>query len=151
MDLARRFALFFVALALAPAAAHLLELPNKIGLPRDEYLVVQQIYRGWALLGVVVLGALLATLVFAILARGTRDFKFALTAFVCIAATQAVFWTFTFPTNQETLNWTVLPDHWEALRTQWEYSHAASALLDLIALLALVLAGPQEIEPGSND
>jgi hypothetical protein len=31
-------ALFFAALALAPALAHLLELPNKIGLPRDEYL-----------------------------------------------------------------------------------------------------------------
>jgi hypothetical protein len=42
--------LLFAALALAPALAHLLELPNKIGLARDHYLTVQQIYRVWALL-----------------------------------------------------------------------------------------------------
>jgi hypothetical protein len=48
---ARFFSLLFAALALAPALAHLLELPNKIGLSRDNYLVVQQIYRGWALSG----------------------------------------------------------------------------------------------------
>jgi hypothetical protein len=29
--------LLFVALALGPALAHLLELPNKIGLSREEY------------------------------------------------------------------------------------------------------------------
>ena len=39
-------ALFFVALALGPALAHLLELPNKITLAREDYLTVQQIYRG---------------------------------------------------------------------------------------------------------
>lgn len=44
-----------------PAGAHLAELPNKIDLPPQEYLAVQQIYRGWARFGVVVLGALLST------------------------------------------------------------------------------------------
>jgi hypothetical protein len=34
--------LFFVALALAPAMAHLLALPNKINMPREQYLIVQQ-------------------------------------------------------------------------------------------------------------
>jgi hypothetical protein len=63
------FSLLFAALALAPALAHLLELPNKIGLSRDDYLIVQQIYRGWALLGIVILGALLSTLILAILVR----------------------------------------------------------------------------------
>jgi hypothetical protein len=58
--------LFFTALALAPAMAHLLELPNKIGLPRDAYLIVQQIYRGWALLGVIVISALVFTLVLSV-------------------------------------------------------------------------------------
>lgn len=41
----RFLGLLFTALAFAPAAAHLLELPNKIGLSRDDYLTVQQIYR----------------------------------------------------------------------------------------------------------
>ncbi len=43
-------AILFAALA---AMAHLLELPNKIGLSREDYFTVQAIYRGWALLGVV--------------------------------------------------------------------------------------------------
>jgi hypothetical protein len=142
---ARFFSLFFAALALGPALAHLLELPNKIGLSREDYLTVQQIYSGWALLGVVVFGALLATLAHTIAARGRRrEFRAALTAFLCIVGTQAVFWTFTFPTNQETSNWTVLPGNWAALRAQWEYSHAASAVLNLGAVIALIYAVTRE-------
>jgi len=108
---------------------------------RADYLTVQQIYRGWALLGFVVTGALLSTLVLTIMVR-TRPqaFVLALVAFVCLVGTQGVFWTFTFPTNQQTSNWTVLPENWEALRTQWEYSHAASAVLNLLALVALSCA-----------
>jgi hypothetical protein len=141
MKVLRFTALLFAALALAPALAHLLELPNKIDLPREEYLTVQQIYRGWALLGIVVFGALLSTLAYAIAARRRRgEFLPALIAFLCIAGTQVVFWTFTYPANQATANWTFLPDSWSALRTQWEYSHAASAVLNLAAFVALAIA-----------
>lgn len=133
--------LLFAALALAPAMAHLLELPNKINLTAEDYLVVQGNYRGWALLGVVVVPALLSTLALTITLRiRGGPFALALIAFLCIAGTQVVFWTFTFPANRQTNNWTVLPENWHALRAQWEYSHAASAVLNLIALTALVLA-----------
>jgi hypothetical protein len=138
---ARFFSLLLAALALAPALAHLLELPNKIGLSRDDYLTVQQIYRGWALLGFVVAGALLSTLILTIMVRKRpKEFALTLIAFLCIVGTQMVFWTFTFPANQQTNNWTVLPENWMALRSQWEYSHAASAVLNLIALVALILS-----------
>jgi hypothetical protein len=138
---ARFFALLFASLALGPAMAHLLELPNKISLSREAYLTVQQIYSGWALLGVVVFGALISTLTLTILVRKRAyEFPLSLAAFLCIAGTQVIFWTFTFPANQQTSNWTVLPDNWEALRTQWEYSHAASALLNLIAVVTLILS-----------
>src|SRR5262245_37358279 len=40
-SLAQLLALVLTAVALAPAAAHVLELPNKLPLPRDEYLTVQ--------------------------------------------------------------------------------------------------------------
>lgn len=141
INAARFLSLLFCALALAPALAHLLELPNKIGLSRDEYLVVQQIYRGWWMLGIFVFGALLSTLALAIFARRRHgEFRPALIAFLAIAATQVVFWTFTFPMNQQTANWTLLPEHWAAMRAQWEYSHAASAVLNLVALVAVVVS-----------
>lgn len=134
-------ALFFVAVALGPALAHLLELPNKINLSREEYLTVQQIYRGWALLGIVVFGALLSTLALTITLRHQRNaFIFALIAFLCIVGTQIVFWTYTYPANQATNNWTMLPENWSDLRRQWEYSHATSAGLNLIALVAMILS-----------
>ena len=64
------FSLLFTGLAMSAAGAHVLELVNKLSLPRDEYIVVQQIYRGWALLGIVIVTALLATLAAVILAPG---------------------------------------------------------------------------------
>jgi hypothetical protein len=131
----------FAALAMAPALAHLLELPNKIGLPRDAYLTVQQIYRGWALLGIVVYGAIFSALAHVIAVRKERRaFVFAALGLACLLGTQMIFWPFTFPANQATQNWTMLPDGWEALRAQWEYSHAASALLNVGAFIALVLS-----------
>src|SRR6266545_488717 len=126
------FSLLFAALALAPAMAHLLELPNKINLSREDYLTVQQIYRGWALL---------STLALTIAVRQERmAFIFASIALLCIVGTQVVFWTYTYPANQATNNWTMLPDNWIELRRQWEYSHATSAILNLVALVMLILS-----------
>ena len=133
--------LLFTALALAPAVAHLLELPNKINLSREDYLTVQQIYRGWWLLGLVIVVALLSTLALAIALRGeAKPFAFALIALLCIVAAQVVFWTYTYPANQVTNNWTMLPENWMELRRQWEYSHAAGAGLNLAALVTLILS-----------
>jgi hypothetical protein len=138
---ARFSSLLFAALALAPALAHLLELPNKISLAQDDYLTVQQIYRGWALLGFIVAGALVSSLSLTVMVRKRpKEFALTLIAFLCIMGTQIVFWTFTFPANQLTSNWTVLPDNWMALRSQWEYSHAASAVLNFFALVALIFS-----------
>jgi len=89
----------------------------------------------------VVYGALLSTLALTIMVRGRpKAFGLALTGFLRLAGTQVVFWTFTFPANQATGNWTTLPENWMALRAQWEYSHATSAVLNLIALVALILS-----------
>ena len=148
LKVARFLSLLFVALALAPAMAHLLELPNKIGLSHDEYLTVQHLYNGWALLGIVVYGAIFSTLWLAIVARRrAAGFGPALLAFLCLVGTQVVFWSFTFPANQATDNWTMLPENWMALRIQWEYSHATSALLNLIALVAAIWSA---LSPGGT-
>jgi hypothetical protein len=131
--------------------AHLLELPNKIDLSRADYLTVQQNYRGWALLGIVVAGALISTFVLTLLLRKERGpFVFSLLGFLCILGTQGVFWMYTFPTNQVTRNWTMLPDNWEQLRRQWEYSHATSAVLNLLALGALIVSLLAYARPTKN-
>lgn len=132
-------AILLTAIAMSAGWAHLLEMPNKMGLSREDYLTVQQIYRGWALLGFAVVGALMASAALTFVERGSgATFRFALAGTVLVALTLVVFFGFTFPANQATRNWTSLPDDWEALRRQWEASHAVSAVLYLLALGALV-------------
>jgi hypothetical protein len=134
-------AFLFAVLSLGPALAHLLELPNKIGLPRDQYFTVQMIYNGWALLGIVIFGALLSMLALAIALRGERGpMIWAAVAFLCIVGAQLIFWTYTYPANVATENWTQIPPNWEELRSQWEYSHAAGSIFTLASVLALVMS-----------
>jgi hypothetical protein len=81
---------------------------------QDQYFVVQNIYRGWALIGIVLFGALIANLVLAILLRGRgRPFVFAIFAFFCIALSLAIFFVWTYPANQATDNWATIPANWE--------------------------------------
>jgi hypothetical protein len=134
-------AVVFTALALVPAGAHLFELPNKVDLPRDAYQTVQGIYAGWAWLGIVDLAALATNAVLAIKLRRQRlAFSFAVTADLCFVVFFAIFFTWTFPANQATANWTAMPDNWSGLRREWEYSHAANAVVMLIALCSVTLS-----------
>lgn len=137
----RFLAIMVTALALGAALAHLYELPNKIGSSADDYLTVQQNYRGWQYLGAAVIASLLLSALLAWLewkhpARGVL----ALIAALCIAVELIVFFTFTFPANAATENWTMLPENWERLRRQWEYAHAVGAGLYLLALASLTLS-----------
>lgn len=133
-------ALLTTAIALAPALAHLLELPNKMKLDRDAYFTVQAIYRGWALLGLVLAAQLVALV--ALLrsvwpdptARGL-----VMLALAGLIGAQVVFWMWTQPANVATVNWTLKPENWAKLRDEWEFSHAAGALFQLLAMVALSL------------
>ena len=149
----RFFSLLFVGLTLAPGLAHVLQMPHKMDLTGNDYLRVQQLYAGWALLGIVAMGALISTLLLTILVRARlRQFALACIAFGSVLATQVIFWMLTFPVNQQTKNWTTLPVNWMTLRERWEYSHATAAVFDVIAFVAVVLAvlaavGHREDEP----
>jgi len=133
--------IFLVALALMPAGAHLLALPNKIGMNGADYVIAQQIYRGWAFIGVIDFAAIAATAFLAWRVRHSAAmFPPTALALGCLVATQLVFWTLNFPGNQQTHNWTMLPANWESLRIRWEVGHALSAALIITALVALLVA-----------
>jgi hypothetical protein len=141
-----------MALALVPVGAHLLARPNKIDLPQEEYFTTQAVYLGWAVpTGVVLISAIVASLALTIAVRGRgAAFWLALAGFVLIAAALAVFFIWTEPTNNATNNWTTVPENWRELRTQWEYSHTANAVLTFIALCAVtasVLIDRRETRP----
>ena len=76
--------------------------------------------------------------------RGTvrehSAFYLAVAGCLCMATTLAVFFTWTYPGNVATKNWTVAPANWEYLRTRWEYSHAANAVLAFASFCLMTLA-----------
>ena len=130
-----------VALYLVPTGAHFFELPAKMAMPPADYMIVQRIYGGWALFGIVLFAAMLLTLLHAVLRRAVRSVcMLSLAAFGCLLATLVVFWRFTYPMNVASDNWTAMPEHFETARRQWEYSHTAGAVLTFLSLVAIVLA-----------
>ena len=141
LDVLRFASVILTAVAMAGGVAHLLELPSKIGLSRDDYRTVQQIYRGWALLGIAVVGALVSTAALALQVRRTpAEYYLTAAAALCIVLSLIVFFVFTFPANRQTANWTVLPENWQELRRRWEYSHAVGAGLYFVALSLLTVS-----------
>lgn len=134
-------ALLATALAMGAGLAHALALPNKIVMGRDDYFVAQQAYAGWNRLAWLLLVQLIAL---ALLAgrhwREASAFWPLVLAIAGLAGSQLVFWIWTYPANAATDNWTAMPENWERLRIDWEYSHLAGFGFQLMAFCALVAA-----------
>jgi hypothetical protein len=115
----RLVTIVMVALCLVPAGAHFFELAVKMS--PAAYMTVQKIYTGWSFFGIPIITALLLTLVHTFMVRNDRPvFKLSLTAALCLAATQVIFWMFTHPINVASNNWTVTPEAFEVARRQWD-------------------------------
>jgi len=139
MTTVRYITIVLAAFTLAPLMAHLLELPNKMFLSRDAYLTVQSIYSGWNLLGVIEIATVISsTVLFILTIKNEKRLRFIFFAFICFDLALILFFSFTYPANMETNNWTMLPNNWHQLRDEWEYSHAARAVLYIIGLILLL-------------
>ena len=139
-NLFRFITILFAVITLCALIAHLLELPGKINLSKENYLVVQSIYQGWSWLGIFEIGAVLFTMTWTIVDnRKKKIFPLLLTALLCFMVSIAIFFIFTYPANKATLNWTQLPDDWQILQKNWEYSHAARAILNLVGFSFLIV------------
>jgi hypothetical protein len=85
--------------------------------------------------------ALLTTIGLAVYVRHRQPaFGWTLVAAICLIATHAAYWLLVEPVNATMLPLTreTLPADWMQLRAQWEYTHAARALMQIVALGALV-------------
>jgi hypothetical protein len=133
--------ILFELITLSALMAHLLALPAKMKLTREDYYTVQSIYSGWAWLGIFEIGALLLTLIWAISeGKKKRTFLFVIIAFIFFSVSLTLFFIFTFPANTATVNWTLKTNNWQMLRQQWEYSHAARTILNLIGFSCLIFS-----------
>lgn len=130
-----------IALYLVPTAAHLFEMGSKMALSPSDYMIVQRIYDGWQTFGTVIGLALALALAQTYLVRSNRRaLILSAVALLSLAGALADFLLITLPVNVATRYWTVMPEPFETARRQWEYSHAAAAVLTFTALIASLAA-----------
>jgi hypothetical protein len=147
----RLAATLFTALSLAPALAHLLEMPAKLDYDGWLWLTLQQsLYaRGFGTVGAFCETAAVVTSVgFAILVRNRgAAFGWTVLGALCVVAAHTSFWIWIAPVTSAiaSVSPEALPANWAELRTQWEYTHAVRAILQIVALAALVFSVLLEI------
>lgn len=144
------------ALSMAMAFSHLLQMPVRLEMSPDDWLITQQLFPYYASLGAFVeIGAISLAGVSAWFLRSSKPaFELTLTATVCLATGFAVWLAAVAPANAEIIRWldAQLPQSWESWRMRWEYGHAARAslLLAALGLLVFVLADSADLEVGSK-
>lgn len=138
--LIRFITLILSVITLSALMAHVIELPAKMSLSKQDYQTAQAIYRGWALLGISEIGTIIFMLIWMVQERKEKQvFALLMTATLLLMTSMAVFFLFTYPVNKQTVNWTQLPDHWQALRRTWEYSHLVHAALNFVSFCLLLI------------
>ncbi|HET7833866.1 MAG TPA: hypothetical protein VFK88_12970 [Gallionella sp.] len=151
----RLITIMFTALSMGMAFSHLLELPAKMTYDAALWLMLQHtLYGAFGLIGAVIeVSAVLTAAILAILVQKRRlAFGWTLLGALCLAAGHAAWWIWVAPVNDviAPLTRATLPADWENLRNQWEYTHAAHAVLQIIALGALVFSILVEGSPDAS-
>ncbi|HEX2035383.1 MAG TPA: anthrone oxygenase family protein [Chloroflexota bacterium] len=103
LDVLQVMSVVLVAVAMAPALAHLLELPGKLRLSRETYLAVQPIYYpGFTIsAGIGETAGPISTAVLLFLSpAGSAAFWLRLVALLGLIGMQAVYWIVTHPVNK---------------------------------------------------
>ena len=149
--------ILLAAIGMALSLAHALEFPGKRRLDRDAYLKVQAIYYpGFTIGGAFEPLAMIATFVLMLFTPfGTAAFWLTLAAFAGLVLAHAIYWVITHPVNKVWLKDEKLDQagdrffaagahsaegDWTELRDRWEWSHVARAVLEMLGLIALVVA-----------
>lgn len=152
------------SIAMALSLAHALELPGKLRLGKDEYLVVQQIYYpGFTVGGFGEVLGLVAIFVLLLLTPAEDPaFRWTLASFAALAITHGAYWVLTHPVNNFWLKDHDLKglgkgffaagakkppqpdarndDLWKHYRDRWERSHVIRAIFAILSLTSLVVA-----------
>jgi len=134
------------ALDLGMAFCHTLELPAKMNYNVALWTTVNQsLYQEFgSFLGIFSeVGAILTAIVLTFLVRKRRPaFQLTLVGAIFLALALAIWFIFVAPMNAEFAQWTIdsIPADWTRVRNQWEYSHAARFVLQLIGFGALLLS-----------
>jgi hypothetical protein len=146
LKIARFLTIMFVSLSMAPAMAHLLEMPPKMGYDYAFWLKISQTLYGprFGTVGAFFeVGAVITSIILVFMVRHHKPaFAWSILGAICMVAVHASFWIWIAPVNEKIAAMTpeTLPTDWTALRYQWECTHAARAYLHIVAMGALIIS-----------
>ncbi len=135
-------ALLSTAVSMSAAFAHLMELPSKMRYDASQYVKLHRtLYPNFGrIAGMAELVSVVTTGALAWCVRKRKALPLTAAAAGSVAGAHAIFWALVHPANRTMASWPLdaIPPEWTRWRDQWEYSHAARALLVTGALGALV-------------
>ena len=146
LKIVRFLAVMFVSLSMAPAMAHLLEMPAKMAYDGAFWLKISQTLYGprFGTVGAFFeVGAVILSIILVIMVRHHKPaFAWSILGAFCMVAVHASFWIWIAPVNEKISAMTPesLPTDWAALRYQWECTHAARAYLQIVAMGTVVIS-----------
>ena len=141
----RFITLMFVALSMAMAFSHLLQMQPRMSFDAELWRNTQTMYQffGPPVGAVIEIGAVVfCVLLTLVVLRRRPAFQWTLLCALCMIAALGAWWFFVNPVNQAMVNWTAttMPADWQWFRAQWEYTHAVRAVLQILGFSALLIS-----------
>ncbi len=135
------------AFSLSLSMAHLMEFPQRMKFDQQLWVKVTVFENLYALFGsvgaVFEIGAILTAFILAFLVRGRgQTFAWSLGGAVLLLVAFVSWIVFVADANAELAKWLTnpVPPDWTRTRNQWEYAHAANALIKIVAFSLLVIS-----------
>lgn len=136
--------IMLVALAMAAAVCHFMELPGKMEYDAPLYVMLHRtLYPTFGqTAGIAEALGVISSVVLVWRVRQQRAFRPTLIGAILMVIAHVVFWTIVQPANEMMASWPLekIPIDWTRWRNQWEYAHASRAVLIIGALAALVIS-----------
>lgn len=139
----RFLTLLLAALSMSMAFCHLLQLPPRMSYDAALWRETQSMYLhfGPPIGAILETGAWISAVLLVFFVRGGKPaFWWSSIGAAGFVAAQAIWWLLIFPVNNEIVKWTPesMPPNWAQYRSQWEYTHATRAVLQILAFCALL-------------
>jgi hypothetical protein len=127
---------------LVPPFVSVFEFSHMLSLLPQQYLQVQRTQKATFLFfRTAVPTGFLLTLAYALaVGRTSAAFPLSVAACLCLAAAGFISWIVSRQVTAATIDWTLVPENFEATRRRWEHTQVAAAVFTFVAFVTVLLS-----------
>lgn len=141
MNIFRLITVMVASLNMGLAFSHLLQLPARMKFDGSTWITTQRVFQLYGSIGAIIeVGAVLLLGILTYAIRRTPMFKWTLAGSLCFTIALVVWIVLVSAANAQISLWTPasIPADWTRWRAQWEYAHAARAILMIVGFGCIV-------------